>query len=56
MKIYFAGNITVPREREYNNLLLQRLFTFYYHGKNKEFNDEFKFKINENLSSEYRKA
>ncbi len=43
MKIYFAGNITPPREK----LLLKanRLFSYYYHGKGKEFHDEFLFRI-----------
>jgi len=45
MKIYFAGNITVTREREYNFLLTKRLFSYYYHGNKKEFNEEFAFKI-----------
>lgn len=49
MLIYFAGNITEQREREYNSLLLRRLFSYYYHGDQKEFNEEFQFKINENI-------
>jgi len=52
MRIYFAGNITEMREREYSNILAQRLFSYFYHGDQKEFNKEFIFKIKqyENLS------
>lgn len=46
MKLYFAGNITPVREREYRYLLSNRLFSYYYHGEQKEFEAEFIFKIN----------
>lgn len=51
MKIYFAGNITVMREREYQKLLSSRLFSYYYHGEQKEFHDEFQFKIKDNKNA-----
>lgn len=51
MKIYFAGNITVMREREYVKLLNSRLFSYYYHGEQKEFQDEFQFKIKDNKNA-----
>jgi hypothetical protein len=46
MRIYFAGNITVPREE----ILLKRgghkrLFSYHYHGIDKEFYDEFKYRL-----------
>jgi hypothetical protein len=50
MIIYFAGNITVQREREFDYLLSQRLFSYHYHGNDREFNEEFRWKINDNLS------
>ena len=45
MKIYFAGNITVERERILLRREVDRLFSFYYHGEGKEFEKEFKFRI-----------
>ncbi len=45
MKIYFAGNVTIPREKILIRLGGGRLFSFYYHGKGKEFKDEFLYRI-----------
>jgi len=45
MKIYFAGNVTNPREKKLIRYKVNRLFSYYYHGDNKEFNDEFKLRI-----------
>lgn len=45
MKIYFAGNVTVPRERVLIKRRAHRLYSFFYHGKNREFYEEFKYRI-----------
>lgn len=45
MKIYFAGNITPPREKILIKNGGHRLFSFYYHGKDKEFYKEFLLRI-----------
>ena len=45
MKIYFAGSVTNPREKKLIRYKVNRLFSYYYHGDNKEFNDEFKLRI-----------
>ena len=47
MKIYFAGNVTVPREKILIRFGINRLFSFYYHGKGKEFEDEFIYHLEE---------
>ena len=41
------------RERVLIRRKVWRLFSFYYHGKNREFHDEFKYRIshNEDISS-----
>jgi len=41
MKIYLAGNVTVEREKTLIKFKNNRLFSYFYHGENKEFTDEF---------------
>ena len=45
MIIYFAGNVTIPREEKLIIHKTNRLFSFYYHGTEGEFHDEFKKRI-----------
>ena len=45
MKIYFAGNITPPREEMILKYKAHRLFSYYFHGKGKEFYPEFKLRL-----------
>ena len=45
MIIYFAGNVTPLREKLLISLQTNRLFSYYYHGNNKEFYDEFAYRI-----------
>lgn len=47
MKVYLAGNISLERERVLIEHSTNRLFTFYYHGKNKEFNKEFTYRLDQ---------
>lgn len=49
MKIYFAGNVTPKRERILLKFEVHRLFSYHYHGTDKEFFDEFELRINEDL-------
>ncbi len=45
MKIYFAGNITVPREKILLRYGVNRLYSFHYHGSEGEFSDEYKYRF-----------
>jgi hypothetical protein len=45
MKIYLAGNITVPREKTLMGYQADRLYTFYYSCIGGEFQDEFKYRL-----------
>ncbi len=44
MKIYFAGNIGLPREEMILKYKAHRLFSYYFHGKGKEFYSVFKLR------------
>lgn len=46
MIIYLAGNITPLREQMMLKYKANRLFSFYFHGENKEFYDEFLLRMN----------
>ncbi len=45
MIIYFAGNVTPPREETLIKYQTDRLFSFFYHGEQGEFFDEFKLRM-----------
>lgn len=45
VKIYMAGNITEVREKVYYEIMPNRLFTYYYHGEEKEFSAEFLWRV-----------
>ena len=45
MKIFLAGNVTIQRERVLIRLKADRLYSYYYHGDDKEFNDEYQYRI-----------
>ncbi|KKL99263.1 hypothetical protein LCGC14_1816190, partial [marine sediment metagenome] len=55
MKIYFAGNVTPKRERILLKFEVHRLFSYHYHGTDKEFFDEFEYKLIEKRLSIFEK-
>lgn len=46
MIVYLAGNVTVPREKMLISLGADhRLFSFAYHGRGGEFEEEFVYRV-----------